>query len=132
MRRIRGEMRKRTLPGLSVPQYRTLNYLREHRGASLSEVAEFLSLTRPSASKLIQRLVTQRIITRRVGADRRRVSLSLTVTGRRALVVARMETHQQLANGLEALSPEELRTISTALGLLQRAFSKDGTEPQAG
>ncbi len=126
MRRIRAEMRLRTMPGLSVPQYRTLFYLRAHRGATLSAVADFLGLTRPTTSKLIQRLVNQKIIARRVGADRRSISLSLTSQGRKALVLARLGTHEQLAKRLQRLPPSELETIAAALQVLSQAFSEGG------
>ena len=89
MRRIRAEMRRRTMPGLSVPQFRALNYLRQHPGASLNVVAEHLGLTPPTASKLIQKLVADRVVARRVASDRRRVCLSLTHSGITALSAAR-------------------------------------------
>ncbi len=116
-------MRGRTIPGISIPQYRTLNYLREHSGASLSEVAGFLGLTMPSTSKLMQKLVMLKVVARRVAKDRRRICLSLTERGRTALASARMETLQQVAQSLESLSEEELATVSAALRILNRAFS---------
>jgi len=128
MRRIRGEMRRRTIPGLSIPQFRTLNFLREHPRSSLSEVAEFLGLTAPSASKLVQRLVAQKVVGRRVAKDRRRICLSLTEHGRTALALARLETHEQLAESLEPLSQEELATVSAALRILGRNFSQGGVD----
>ncbi|MBI4305401.1 MAG: MarR family transcriptional regulator [Chloroflexi bacterium] len=123
MRRIRGEMRRRTMPGLSIAQFRALNYLSRHPGASLSELAEFLGLTPPSASKLVQKLVMQRVIARRVGRDRRRVRLSVTRQGRTALDVARLETRQQLAASLESLSERELAIVSAGLQIIAEAFS---------
>ncbi len=125
-RRITREMRSRTMPGLSIPQFRTLDYLRRHPGVSLSGLAEFLGLTLPSTSKLIQRLVTQKVISRRVAKDRRRVSLSLTELGKTSLAVARIETHQQLTERLNKLSSEELTTISAAMRILGQAFVKGG------
>jgi DNA-binding MarR family transcriptional regulator len=128
MRRIRAEMRRRTMPGLSVPQFRALNFLRQHPGASLNVVAEHLGLTPPTASKLIQKLVADRVVARRVASDRRRVCLSLTQSGISALSVARAETRQQLADGLNCLAKEELAALPVALHGLGRAFSQGGND----
>lgn len=127
MRRIRREMRSRTIPGLSVPQFRTLNYLKMHPRSTLSDVAGHLGLTLPSTSKLIQNMVEQKIVVRRRAADRRQVSISLTEDGITALAKARLETQQQLAESLKSLTQEELFTISAALHILNSVFSGGGT-----
>ena len=49
---------------LSVPQFRTLLFLRRHPGASLSEVAEHIGLTLPSISKMIDRLEARDLLAR--------------------------------------------------------------------
>jgi DNA-binding MarR family transcriptional regulator len=123
MRHIQNEMRRRTRPDLTVAQYRTLNYIKVHPKASLSDVAAHLGLTLPSTSKLVQHLVEQKVVTRRGAADRRRVSLSLTQQGTTALDAARLETQQQLAESLSSLSPRKLSAVSAALRILNKAFS---------
>jgi DNA-binding MarR family transcriptional regulator len=128
MRRIRSNMRRWTMPGLSIVQFRTMTYLWRHPGASLSDVSAFLGLTLPSTSKLVQRLVLQKVITRRTGTDRRRVKLSVTEQGLEALTLARQETQRHLTANLESMNPKELATISVALQLLERAFSHTGDD----
>ncbi len=128
MRRIRGEMRLRTLPGLSIAQFRALDYLSLHPQVSLNVLAEHLGLTPPTASKLIQKLVCNKVVARRVASDRRRVSLSVTQSGSTALAMARAETRQQLSDGLRSLSAHELDSLSVALRALERAFSQGGND----
>lgn len=132
MRRIRTEMRRRTMPDLSIPLFRALRFLRDHPGASLSELAEALSLTMPTASKLVQRLVVRKVLERRIGDDRRRVHLTLTEEGRLAFALARVETARQMEESLQSLSQDELATVSAALSILGRAFlslqSRDQSE----
>ncbi len=123
-RRMR-EMRRRMMSDLSIPQYRALNYVRNHDGISLSDLSEFLGLSLPSTSKLIQKLVVLKVVTRKVADDRRRVCISLTVKGKDALRLARQETHKQLDKTLESLSKKDLATVSKALNILGRAFSKE-------
>jgi DNA-binding MarR family transcriptional regulator len=127
MKRIRGELRSRTMPGLNVPQFRTLTYLRRHPEASLSDVAGHLGLTPPTVSKMIQKLVEQEIIMRHTSSDRRRVCLSLSEEGIAALKKAREETLRQLAENLKTLSEEELTTLSSALEVLGRVFLRNET-----
>lgn len=62
MRCIRTEMRSRRGHNLTVPQFRTLNFLKRSPEASLSEVAEHLGLTLPSASKIVDGLVTEKLL----------------------------------------------------------------------
>lgn len=126
MRRIRGEMRRRTIPGLTVPQFRVLNYLQRHPRSSLSDVAAHLGITLPSTSKLVQNLVVQKVVLRRGATDRRRICLSLTQQGITALAVARLETQRQLDEVLSSLKQEELATVSAALRILNTVFSGGG------
>jgi DNA-binding MarR family transcriptional regulator len=127
MRRIRSEIRRRTMPGLSLPQFRTLAFLETHPRASLSDVAAHLGLTLPSTSKLVQNMVARKVMIRRRSIDRRRVCLSLSQEGITALATARMETRQQLAESLNSLTQEELSAVSAALNILNKVFSRGST-----
>lgn len=90
MRVIRSELRKHRARELSVPQFRTLNFLSRNKGASLSEVAEHIGLTLPSMSTLVDGLVTRNFAVRRTHPhDRRRVTLELTNSGQMILRSAR-------------------------------------------
>ena len=121
MRLIRTEMRSR-MGGLSVPQFRALQRLERHPGVSLSDVSDFLGMTRPSASKLVQKLVTDGLVDRKTGDDRRRVHLFLTARGNEVISAARHEAHRQLAEYLNSLSHEELAEVSAALRTLGRVL----------
>ena len=127
MRHIRQELRSHAMQGLTVPQFRTLNYLRRHPNTSLSSVAEHLGLTPPTVSKMIQKLVEQGIIVRNSASDRRQVRLSLSAAGISAVTQAREETRKQLAENLKTLSQEELNNLLVTLGILENVFSKNGT-----
>jgi DNA-binding MarR family transcriptional regulator len=128
MRRIRHEMRQRTIPWLSIAQFRALSFIARHPDVSLKIVAKHLGLTAPSTSKLINKLVIDNIIERKVATDRRRVCLSLTKSGVKALAIARSETRQQLANNLKSLSKDELITLSEALRILGVVFSQGSND----
>jgi DNA-binding MarR family transcriptional regulator len=127
MRNIRSEMRRRTMPDLSMPQFRTLSYLQKNPRTSLSDLSEHLGLTLPSTSKLVQNLVKQKVVVRRHATDRRRVCLALTSEGLAAFDKARIETRQKLAEKLTSLTEEQLSTVSSAMGIIHAAFSEGST-----
>ena len=86
MRAIRAEMRRHRTADLSVPQFRALAFINGKADASLSDVAEHIGLTLPSMSKIIEGLVTRKLVTRQTHpTDRRRLMLALTARGQTAL-----------------------------------------------
>ena len=124
MRTIRTQMRRRRGPDLSVPQFRTLAFLHQTPGASLSDVAEHLGLTPPSMSKLIDGLVTRGLVTRREStADRRRVTLLLTDTGTSTFAAAHGATQEFIAKVLLPLADADQQVIVRAMQLLRSTFS---------
>ncbi len=124
MRSIRAEMRSHRGHDLTVPQFRTLNFVKRSPETSLSELADHLGLTLPSASKIVEGLVSDKLITRRDSAtDRRRMQLSLTRSGEDILGKARSATLDYLKDVLRGLSAEELSTVIRATALLQPLFA---------
>lgn len=119
MQTIRSEMRSHRIPGLSIPQFRTLVFLNRHAGASLSELADHLELTLPSMSKLVDGLVSRDLVAREaVKADRRRVTLKLTKHGHAAFHAARVATEAHLQNLLSHLSLRENSKVAEAMEIL--------------
>ncbi len=133
MRAIRVEMRSRRGAELSIPQFRALLYIEHHPGAPLADVAAFLGLTPPSASRLVDGLVERRQVTRgESSVDRRRLALELTPGGRRRLDLARQGTMDTLAHMLGAMTaPQRTRLIET-FESLRPAFSPGPETTEAG
>jgi len=80
---------------VSLQQFRTLVILSEHPGLRPVELAQHLAITPSAATRLCDRLVRKRLITRsHQGPDRRSVVLGLSSAGRRLLddVMARRRT----------------------------------------
>lgn len=108
---------------LTVPQFRALLFVQRHKGTGLSEASEFLGLTLPSASKLVDQLVKRRFLDRENDPeDRRRMVLRLTARGNALLKDAHRAVRAQLAEVLKGLSGAELATLHDTLRLLQRSF----------
>ncbi len=123
MRDIRAEMRRHRSCDLSVPQFRTLSFLDQHSGASLSDVAENIGLALPSMSKLVDSLVARKLVTREMHAgDRRRVTLALTARGRASLESARASTAAYLAGRVATLPEADRMVVVQAMQALRPLF----------
>ena len=121
--RIRYEMRSHRMPGLTIPQFRTLVYLFRHENASLSELAEHINLMLPSTSKLIDALVERKLVIRRDSPkDRRRVSLKLSDAGLKELTKTRNSTEARFASLLSDLTVEERSALASSLSMLKSIF----------
>jgi len=124
MRAIRAEMRRQRGWDLSVPQFRTLAYLNYYQGASLSDIAEFIGLTPPSMSKLVDGLVARQLVTRDFStSDRRRVILALTPAGQATFQATRTATQAFLARRLAGLPAEERAVVTQAMQILRPLFT---------
>jgi DNA-binding MarR family transcriptional regulator len=104
---------------LTVPQYRALLFVHEHQGASLSQLAEFMGLTLPSASKLVDHLVDRAIFLREPSPDdRRKMNLRISRTGDALFKSAQGRVRRHLAGMLVKAKPDALHGLSRALNLL--------------
>ncbi|HEX8992070.1 MAG TPA: MarR family transcriptional regulator [Anaerolineales bacterium] len=129
MRTIRGQLRSHRSADISVPQFRAMGYIDRNDGASLSDLASHIGLTLPSMSKLVDGLVSRKLV-RRVShlRDRRRICLSLTPLGREELRKAHRFTEKYLADQMSGLNDAELQTITRAMQVLKSLFAQ---EPRA-
>ncbi len=123
MRFIRDQVRRDRTTALSLPQFRTLAFLSGVSQASLSEGAEHLGLSLPAMSRLVNALVAERFVGRRIVAtNRRQIALTLTARGRAILEQARGEVRKELAAALEHLPAGEQKAVLVAMQVLHRIF----------
>jgi DNA-binding MarR family transcriptional regulator len=126
MQAVRVEMRSRRTPELTVPQFRTLVFLSKFPGAGPSDLAEHIGLSLPSMSKMVDGLVGKGLVARESCTDdRRRVSLTLTPTGRSIYGQASQGTLAALAKKLDALTPQERAELSRSMRTVQRIFTSE-------
>ena len=124
MRTLRAQMREHRGENLSVPQFRTLGFLKRREGASLSEVAEHIGLTLPSMSKLVDGLVARKLVVRETYAgDRRRVTLALSARGRATHEAAVGSTRAFLVERLACLDEAERVDVARAMQILRPLFA---------
>ena len=130
---IRTEMRRRRMPGLSVPHFRALVFIYHHEDASLSQVAEHVGLKLPSTSKIVDALAARKLVIRRQSQeDRRLIRLKLSSSGLNELVRTKHSVETCLADILDALTPEERAGIITALKTLRPLFAGKNRTHESG
>lgn len=123
MRTIRAEFRGQRSVDLSVPQFRTLAFIKNNDGASLSSLANHIGLTLPSISKLVDGMVSRGLVDRdEHREDRRRISLRLTPQGKSELEAAHSHTQAFLADKMSSLTKEELAIIVHSMQILKDLF----------
>ncbi len=123
MQFIRVEMRRHRSLNISVPQFRVLTFLERRPGGSLSEAAERVGLSLPAMSRLIDGLVDRGLLTREdSAADRRRVALRITDSGRELVRTARQGALTRLSETLESLSGDERAHLIETMEMLRPLF----------
>lgn len=119
-RLIRAEARRNRPAGLTLSEFRALAYLEAYSGATLTELAEYVGLQLPTASKLVEALRKGGNLTRREDpADRRRTLLALTPKGKSRVDEAMRVVRAHLRERLSGLSPDEQDLVRRAMALLE-------------
>jgi DNA-binding MarR family transcriptional regulator len=133
MRVIRARVRSKTGPELSVPQFRALAFLGRNEGAMLGDVANFLALTLPSASKMIDGLVLAGFARREIDrSDRRKVALTLTAAGQKKYAAALKAGEDFLVDRVAGLSASQREHLVATMKLLHTIFSDEPSEIRNG
>ncbi len=124
VRAIRAEIRSHRAPDISVSQFRALGFIHQHKGASLSDVAEHIGLALPTMSKMIDGLVARNLVQRRTPpGDRRRLTLALTPQGQAMHKSARAATQRFLAARLATARASDREMVVRAMAVLRPLFA---------
>jgi DNA-binding MarR family transcriptional regulator len=130
MRSIRSKMRELRDSDTSVPQFRILAYIGRHNGVSLSDVANHIGITPPSASKIVDDLVSKKLAKRKINArDRRHIILALTPTGKAKMLKVRKTARAHLAGKLNAIPSSKRRVFIESMQILHKIFTSEKLRP---
>ncbi len=107
---------------VTLPQYRLLVVLATRGPQPLTSIAAALSVSPPTASRMCDRLVRKRLISRRVHArDRRQVQLRLTPLGSDLVDTVTAHRRREMAILLERLPSERYPALIEAFLLFAEA-----------
>jgi len=116
-------MRAAASPALSVPQLRTLLFVKRNPDVNLSALAEHLGIGLTGASGLVDRLVRNELLSRETDPnERRRIQLTLTPHGRARLDAASNSTRSMIEQRLTDLDADDAATVEQAMTILRGAF----------
>jgi DNA-binding MarR family transcriptional regulator len=117
---------------LSIGQLKVLMMLAGHPGMTISQIAQSLTIGKPSTSILVDRLVHQDLVYRREDeSDRRRTVVSLTPAGNNLATRLHQGNIERLVQWYSALSPEDLAALRRgleALAQVARGTAVSGNE----
>jgi DNA-binding MarR family transcriptional regulator len=124
MRSIRGHLRRHR-SGLTIPQFRTLWFVSTADHHSLSDAADFIGLSLPAMSRLVDGLVEKKLIRRRAcEQDRRHLRLSLSPAGEATLREASEMAKAHIAQSIAGLSAKERAAVRHAMKILRAVFTQ--------
>ena len=124
-RLIREQVRNRNrVDPFSFLRLETLRYVAEQGTPAMKDVADYLGVTPPSATSLIEGLVKIRRLTRAFDKrDRRIVRLAVTPSGKRAMEHGFKRMRQRMKGILVRLNDRELDDLSRILKKLSRLYT---------
>ncbi|HTT59522.1 MAG TPA: MarR family winged helix-turn-helix transcriptional regulator [Acidimicrobiales bacterium] len=100
---------------VSLPQYRTLVVLGSRGPQRIVDLAQALGVDPSTATRMCDRLVRKRLITRRRDVvDRRGVTLDLSAAGQRLVTRVAQRRRQEIARILEMVDPAQYETLVRA------------------
>ncbi len=112
---------------VTVTQFRTLVVLQSHGEMNLNRLAELLAVTPSTAMRMVDRLITAELVTRRSNpASRREVLLGLTPSGRSVVRRVTTKRRAEIATIVAAMPATERDTLVRAL----HAFAEAAGEPE--
>ena len=119
-RLVTPEVRRRGPKQLSLSHMRALGFLDASPDADLSAVADYVGITLPSMSTLVDGLVRRGLVTRLAAPhDRRRLRLRLTATGNKALRAGLAAAEAVLETRFSDLPPAERAIVVRAMARLR-------------
>lgn len=116
-------LEKRLRPiGVDVPSWRVLASLHEDTYLSISEIAEFSTMRLNTTTKVVQRMLTDGLVTTRVRpTDARVTEVCMTARGDRLRELAMVEVMYVFNASFQNVTDEEMATLNS---LLEKVFDQ--------
>lgn len=110
---------------LTMLQLHVLLIMKNGKDLKVKDVADHLMIAMPTATNLLDKLVEQELVTRKVDEnDRRNVLLSLTDKGRELLIKGKKMRNDVMNKVLSHLNDEEKISLLNILNKLQSNYEK--------
>jgi DNA-binding MarR family transcriptional regulator len=111
--------------GLSMPQFGILMHLYYSTNCGISHLGEYMDISAPAASQIVDRLVQHGLVERTEDPnDRRAKQLTLTPKGRELIETGIVERTRWVDELAASLSTETYDTVASTLAMLTEAVRK--------
>jgi MarR family transcriptional regulator, organic hydroperoxide resistance regulator len=125
-RRLRARAARLPAEGLSLPQYHLLEALRTADELTVGELAEAAGVAAPTATRMLDCLARDGVVTRRHSeTDRRSVLVTLTPSGAEAVEAAHDHAEAFRRRVFERLEPEERERAAALLARLAEILEEE-------
>ncbi len=113
---------------ITLPQFWTLEYLGREKDCPMNELAQFLGISRPAATGLVDRLATQGLVHRAHDTqDRRIVRVGITAKGRRIVHTVWEQKRRMITEVFGQIQPsyrrQYLATVEQVVKILSQKRS---------
>ena len=118
--RLARKLRQQSLGGLTPSQASVLSTLERHGPMAMSQVADHESISKPSATGIVGRLVAKGLVSRSPdGGDKRSFIVEISPSGRELIDLRRRERNAYLARRIDSLSETDHQALERAIELFE-------------
>lgn len=112
--------------GITLPRFDLMAQLeREPQGLSMGELSRRMMVTGGNVTTIVDQLENEQLVQRQTQAgDRRSLTVSLTLAGRKAFVAMAREHEEWVVDMLSSLSERQQDKLYKLLGSLKRGMQK--------
>lgn len=115
---IRGDAQRELPESCSLMHVKALDFIANSKSPSMSDIAEYLKITSPGATMVVDKLVENKELDRRADPDDRRViRMDITTKGKATLEAGMKAIGKSLDLRLAVLNKQEQRELA---GLLKK------------
>lgn len=123
--RLARRLRQQSLGGLTPSQASVISTLDRHGPTTMSQLAEYESIAKPSATGIVSRLVDKGLVEKRQDPSDGRCSIVVvTPTGSQLLQQRRRERTAYLASRIELLDRRDQDVLERAVELLEEMIEE--------
>jgi DNA-binding MarR family transcriptional regulator len=123
--RLARKLRQQSLGGLTPSQASVLSTLDRHGPMAMSQVAEHESISKPSATGIVGRLVDKGLVSRSPDAgDKRSFIVETSPAGRELIGRRRRERTAYLARRIDSLSEGDHQALERAIELFENMIEE--------
>lgn len=121
-RKMRAKLSNKLSHGeITIPQFHILEYLHNKKESVMREIADYLFVTPPAVTGLVDKLVKIGLVQRGFSrSDRRIINISLTPKGKNVISKIKSQTNELLLSFLKKISAQERKNFLKIIGKMEK------------